>query len=131
MIYLDNNATTRPLDEVIEAMSCAATERYANASSVAASMLGVDRIRVEAAQAVCKLLNAEEPDCFYFTSCATESNNWVFGPIVYEVDGRTVVISEIEHASVIAPAQRLPKDGFCVVEAKVTKDGVIDVGHFA
>jgi cysteine desulfurase len=62
MIYLDNNATTQPTAHVVEAMLPYLTECYFNASASTAAFTGADKPRGEAAAAMARLLNAEEPD---------------------------------------------------------------------
>jgi cysteine desulfurase len=127
MIYADNNATTRPLDEVIEVMARVSRENYVNPSSTAGAIIGADRIQLQAAEALRQLINAEEIDGFYFTSGATESNNWVMGPIARSLPLRTIIISDIEHPSVTAASELLISEGFRVLQAPVTKDGLVDL----
>jgi cysteine desulfurase len=131
MIYLDNNATTRPHDDVIEAMVVCMREDYVNPSSQAGGLMGADSLRASAAAAMTRLLHAEDPECFVFTSGATESNNWVLGPIARSCSGRTVAISTIEHASVSEPAQALKKEGFYVRSLPVDRHGVLDLNALA
>lgn len=125
MIYLDNNATTQPTAGVVEAVLRYLSECYFNASASSAPFTGADKPRREAAVAMAKLLNAEEPECFVFTSGATESNNWVFSSITKARKAGTVLISAIEHASVSEPAAQLARFGFNVVEIPVDGQGVL------
>jgi cysteine desulfurase len=125
MIYLDNNATTQPTDCVVEAMLPYLTKCYYNASASTAVFTGADKPRCEAAASMARLLNAEEPECFFFTSGATESNNWIFSSLT---KGRTVgrvLVSAVEHASVSEPATELARVGFEVVEIPVDGHGVV------
>ena len=125
MIYLDNNATTQPTARVVEAMLPYLTECYFNASASTAVFTGADRPRRDAAAAMATLLNAEEPDCFTFTSGATESNNWVFSSFARGRKAGRVLVSAIEHASVAEPAAELARAGFEVVEVPVDGQGVV------
>jgi cysteine desulfurase len=125
VIYLDNNATTQPSARVVEAMLPYLTECYFNASASTAAFTGADKPRCEAAAAMAMLLNAEEPDCFTFTSGATESNNWVFSSLSRGRKAGRVLISAIEHASVAEPAAELARVGFEIVEAPVDAQGVV------
>jgi cysteine desulfurase len=125
MIYFDNNATTQPTKRVVEAMLPYLTERYFNASASTSVFTGVDKPRSEAAVAMAKLVNAEEPDCFAFTSGATESNNWVLSSFAKTAKTGRVVISAVEHASVSEPSAELGRGGFELVEVPVDADGVI------
>ncbi len=125
MIYLDNNATTQPTARVVEAMLRYLTECYFNASASIAAFTGADKPRSEAATALARLLNAEEPDCFMFTSGATESNNWVFSSFARRRKTGRVLVSAIEHASVAEPAAELARVGLDVVEVPVDAQGVV------
>jgi cysteine desulfurase len=125
MIYLDNNATTQPTTRVVEAMLPYLTECYFNASASTVAFTGADKPRGQAAAAMARLLNAEEPDCFTFTSGATESNNWVFSSFAKGRKIGRVLVSAIEHASVSEPTSELARVGFEVVEVPVDAQGVV------
>ena len=118
MIYLDNNATTQPTKRVVEAMLPYLAECYFNASASTAAFTGADKPRREAAAAMSRLLNAEEPDCFTFTSGATESNNWVFSSFASVHKAERVLVSALEHSSVAGPSAKLAHVGFDVVDGK-------------
>lgn len=125
MIYLDNNATTQPTARVVESMLPYLTACYFNASASTAVFTGADKPRSDAAAAMAKLLNAEEPDCFTFTSGATESNNWVLSSVARGRNVGRVLVSAVEHASVSEPAAELARVGFEVIEAPVDAQGVV------
>jgi cysteine desulfurase len=72
-----------------------------------------------------KLLNAEEPECFTFTSGATESNNWVFSALRKGLKAGRILVSAIEHSSISEPAAALARCGFEVVEVPVDGRGVV------
>jgi cysteine desulfurase len=125
-VYLDYNATT-PLDpRVADALSQATLEFYANPSSPhvpgrrAATALRAAREQVASA------VNAL-PDEIVFTSGATESNNLaILGCARAVRDRRTILVSAVEHKSVLEPARTLRAHGFRVVEIPVRSSGVID-----
>ena len=125
MIYLDNNATTQPTARVVESMLPYLTECYFNASASTAGLTGADKPRREATAALAKLLNAEEPECFAFTSGATESNNWVFFSLARGSRFGRALISSVEHASVAEPAAELVRIGIEVVEVPVDPQGIV------
>ena len=73
-IYLDNNATTRPADEVVLAMQAALSEHWANPSSVHRAGQAV-RQKIELArEAVSKLIGCRDRE-MVFTSGGTEGAN--------------------------------------------------------
>jgi cysteine desulfurase len=127
MIYLDNNATTKPTPRVVEAMMPYLQECYFNASASIAVFSGADKPRRDAAIGMSELLNAEEPDCFFFTSGATESNNWVIFSVAKNNAGGRIIVSEIEHPSLAEPASELTSRGFDVVRLPVNQNGVVDL----
>lgn len=131
MIYLDNNATTQPTARVVEAMLPYLTKCYFNASTSTAAFTGADKPRCEAAAAMAKLLNAEEPECFTFTSGATESNNWVFSSLAKGRKTGRILVSAVEHASVADPATELSRAGFEVVEVPVDGQGTLRLDALA
>lgn len=97
--YFDNAATT-PLDpRVRDAMLPFLEDAFGNANSIHAWGMrahdAVERARAQVAQ----LIGAEDPSQVYFTSGATESNNWVLNAAA------EVVISPFEHSSIRDPAR--------------------------
>lgn len=124
-VYLDNNATTRPLDEVADAADHATRELWANPSSV--HRLGQQvRQRIELArQQVARLIGAE-PRELVFTSGGTEADNLaLFG--VAPLEKLTLITTRVEHSAVREPAERLAKDGAAVAYAEVDHDGRVAV----
>ena len=130
MIYLDNNATTQTSPNAVAAMLPYFTECYFNPSSSTTAFTAAEAPRRGAANAMAKLLNAETPDCFSFTSGATESNNWTFAAVAKAYKTGSVVISAIEHPSVYEPAQELARLGFNVIEVPVDQHGVVRLDAF-
>lgn len=128
IVYLDNNATTKPTPAVVRAMLQYFEDCYFNASAPTAAFTGVEKPRYDAARAMAQLLNAEDHDCFVFTSGATESNNWVFFAIARAERAGRIIISSIEHSSVSEPAFELTRQGFEVIELPVNDQGVVSLG---
>ncbi len=131
MIYLDNNATTQPSTHVVEAMLPYLTDCFFNPASSSTAFTGADKPRQQASVNMTQLLNAEGPECFVFTSGATESNNWVFRDLLTKRGRGRIVISAIEHASIIEPATALRDHKFEVIEAPVDRDGLIILDELA
>jgi cysteine desulfurase len=110
MIYLDNNATTRPDPTVVEAMLPYWTELYLNPSSVAGDMLGAAVPIQTAKQSLAQLIQAESNEIF-LTSGATESNNWVIQSLalrhIHQKGSFRILVSAIEHPSVLETIEAL------------------------
>jgi len=129
-IYLDHNATTPTRPEVIEAMVRCYREGYANPTSQHRPGQRAHRQLEEAREQIAQLLGAElagrEPDRVVFTSGGTEANNLaILGlPGVHRNSppGR-IVISAIEHPSVIEPAALLLEQGWRLDTVPVDKEG--------
>ena len=105
-IYLDNNATTRILPAVVEAMDECYRQGYANPASQHAEGRRARRVLEEARTGIAKILGADvggsHPDRLIFTSGGTESNNLAIRGLIRDTS-RPVMASRIEHASVLAP----------------------------
>jgi cysteine desulfurase len=127
MIYLDNNATTRPFPKVVEAMVPYLSDCFLNPAASTAAFTSAGVPREAAAMELAKLFNAEGTECFTFTSGATESNNWVFSSILKTYRAGSVLISTVEHPSVSEPAAELARNGIKVIEIPVDERGVINL----
>lgn len=127
IIYLDYNATTPCAPEVVEAILPFFQTHFANASS-AHSMGRRAAQAVERARRQVAILIGCSAEDLRFTSGATESNNLVLLGLLYRrYSKRRIVVSAIEHKSVLEPCRRLSEQGFEVIEIPVTRDGIIDI----
>lgn len=128
MIYLDY-AANAPVDkEVLDVFNEATTKYFANPNSM--HRLGVEAKEAidKATKNIAKNLGVSEDEVIY-TSGASESNNLVIQglPERYKSRGKHIIISKLEHSSIVAPAQRMQELGFEVDMVGVTKDGLIDI----
>ena len=129
--YLDNNATTRPAPEVVEAMMPFFTERWGNASSMYEFGGRVHRDLEEARAKVAALLGASEPSEIVFTSCGSESDNHaLFGTVEALGPETTVITSQVEHPAVLQPCRALEERGRRVVRVGVHRDGTLDMDAY-
>jgi len=132
-IYLDHNATTPPRPEVIEAVARCLRDGYANPASQHQLGQRARRALEQARETVAEILSADttgsEPDRVIFTSGGTESNNLAVFGLAYSrgTDPAHLVVSAIEHASVMEPAQALLENGWGLDCLGVDSDGVIRV----
>ncbi len=124
MIYLDHHATTPVDPEVIAAMSPWWAERIGNASNSHHAAGRAARSAVEHARGhVAALLDAD-PREVIFTSGATEANNWVLQGLLEDgPDGRELLVSAVEHKSILEPADRLRRRGVTVRRVPVDAVG--------
>ena len=107
LVYLDNNATTACAPEVVAAMAPYWASAFGNAESGHLAGRIVHRAVEAARTTVADALDAD-PDQVFFTSGATEGNNWIFQAFAdSNSTARRVVVSAIEHKSVLNAAKRL------------------------
>lgn len=99
MIYLDNAATTRVRDEVIDIMVKYLKENYGNPSSLYDFGYSVSKDINSCREVIAKYINCKAEEVF-FNSCATEGNNTAIFGAISTAKGKNVVSTEIEHSSV-------------------------------
>ena len=123
-VYLDNAATTKPCSECVEAILSALNENYGNPSSLHRAGLNAQLAVDKARKSVADALGAT-PECIYFTSGATESNNLAIRGVAaaYGKRKRKIVVSSVEHASVAETMTDLEQNGFEVVRVSPREDG--------
>jgi cysteine desulfurase len=128
MIYWDHNSTTPCAPEVVEAMQRYWIEEYGNPSSSHIMGRRAALAIKKAREQVADLINAL-PAEVVFTSGATESNNLLFLGILLSprIERKRIVVSSIEHKSVLEPARLLEEHGFEIVKLPVSTIGVVDV----
>ena len=128
-VYLDYHATT-PVDRrVVDAMLPYFTECFGNPASSGHQWGWKAQEAVEQARRnVAGLIGATARE-IVFTSGATESNNLAIQGVAAEAppERRHVVVSAIEHKSVLEAAARLQRSGWRVTVLPVRKDGMIDL----
>src|SRR5579871_3738554 len=128
-VYLDHHATTPVDPRVLDAMLPYFTEQFGNAASSThqwgwKAQAAVEQARRDVAAAIGA--SARE---IVFTSGATESNNFAICGLAEAAppDRRRIVVSAIEHKSVLEPAHRLAESGWEVVTLPVGRDGRVDL----
>lgn len=122
LIYLDANATTRPLQSVIEAIAEAMRAGPANPSSPHEAGARARRLLEAARDDVCELLPGAEPEGVVFTSGGTEGNNAVVQGYCQKHPDAIVVTSNAEHPSVTRPVCAMPRHAQVPVSANGTLD---------
>ncbi|GHT37041.1 cysteine desulfurase IscS [Endomicrobiia bacterium] len=123
-IYLDNQSNTKLDERVFDAMKPFFLEYYGNPQSIY-SLGSVSKDALETARRqVAALINAD-PKEIIFTSCGTESNNLAIKGIAdaLKVKGKHIIVSEIEHFSILNSVKRLQKEGFEITYLPVDAKG--------
>ncbi len=144
MIYLDHNATTPVLPEVLEAMMPYLTTEWGNPSSAYKFGAKLKSVIETAREQVAELIGAHPMDVI-FTSCATESNNAAIAAAlratgVPPVNGesqtragrpwhakRHIVTSQVEHSSVLNYCMALERQGCRVTYLPVDREGLLNL----
>jgi len=126
-VYLDNNATTRVLPEVAEAMLPFLTEHYGNPSSIHRFGSAVGERLADAREQVANLIGATDPIEIIFTSCGTEGDNAAIrGVLEARPNKRHIVTTQVEHPAVLGLCQHLEKKGYRVTWLSVDENGGLD-----
>lgn len=125
-VYLDNNATTRPLPEVRAAMLSALGDEFGNPSSVhEAGERGRTQLRTARRQ-LADLLGCD-PDQLLFTSGGTEANTQVLLSAVAGRPTPRIVTTTVEHSSIIHLCEHLRTKSVDTVLLPVDEHGLIDL----
>lgn len=128
-IYLDNNSTTRIFDDVIDEMAACHRQGLLNPASQHRSGRAARRVLEDARDDIGRMLGArsEAPsqDRIIVTSGGTESNNLAIHGLVSGPGN--IVISRIEHPSVVEPAERLEALGYELRWIPVSRSGHVHV----
>ena len=130
MIYLDNCATTKPYKEALDAFVEVNTSYYGNPASINKFGKTTNKLLSAARAQVATILGVGEESIF-FTSCATESNNIaLLGSVEHKKDfGNRIIVSKIEHPSVLETFRELERRGFILDYVNVDENGIIDLNH--
>ena len=127
MIYLDNSATTRPFDSVIDAMSICMRDAYFNASAAYKPAVDVDRAIRTCRKLIAAQVGALE-DEVYFTSGGTESDNLaILGVASLLRKPQNFVCSVIEHPAVLETIHRVEAMGHEVRLMPINENGIVDL----
>jgi cysteine desulfurase len=142
-IYLDHNATTPTRSEVVESMIRCYREGHGNPASQHQHGQRARRVLEDARERIAEILGANltcaQPDRLVFTSGGTEANNLAILGIAEarQESGRAgqtpgqIVVSAIEHASVLESAERLLEQGWRLDTLGVSGAGVVDVDQLS
>ena len=126
--YLDNSATTPLCDAAKQWMRRAMEESWGNPSSLHAVGLAAEALFKESRAAVAKALHCKDTQLL-FTSGGTEANNLALlgAAAARRRDGGRVLVSAVEHPSVMKAAEHLAREGFDVQKIPVDRFGAISL----
>ena len=135
-IYLDNNATTALTTQVLRKQTKALFEIYGNPSDP--YRIGViakremEKARLKLADLIGANMSSNIRDRIVFTSCATEANNAVFNSATkLNPRKKHIIVSSVEHLSVLEVARDLEKSGYKVSFVPVNQDGKLDLDYLS
>lgn len=128
MIYLDYAASTPVDDEALNEFIRVSKEYYANPNSNHTLGMKAKMVIDEATKNIAKLLNVKENEIIY-TSGSSESNNLVIKGVCerYKSRGKHILISSLEHNSIVSSCTYLQELGFEVEIIPVDKYGIINI----
>lgn len=128
MVYLDYAAATPIDNEVLDTYYEISKKYYANPNSSHKMGLEAKELIKECTNNIANTLNVL-PEEIIYTSGATESNNLVIKGICerYKNRGKHILISALEHNSIISAVTSMSEKGFEVEVIPVTKEGIIDI----
>jgi cysteine desulfurase len=130
-IYLDNNATSKVAEEVLEEIKPFFCELYGNPSSMHTFGGQVGR-KIRAAREQVAALLGVDPSEIIFTSCGTESDNTAIkGTLAAVPERRKVITSRVEHPAVLQVCRSLESHGYTIVEIPVDNQGRLDFERLA
>ncbi|MHB8859538.1 MAG: cysteine desulfurase family protein [Thermoleophilia bacterium] len=126
-IFLDNAATTRTDPEVLEAMGEWLGDNFGSPATLYAFGSQAKQAIEAARQHVADLIGSDQKDV-YFTSGATEANNWAIKGVAeaLEEKGKHIITNQAEHHSILMPCGYLEKKGWDVTYLPVDGDGLVD-----
>lgn len=128
MPYLDNNATTKPAPEVIEAMLPFLTTRWGNPSSLYPFGNELGQVLDAARTKIASLIGAARSAEILFTSGGTEANHLAIrGTLLAHPQKKHIVISVVEHSSILNLCKLLEADGYTVTYLPVDSSGQISL----
>lgn len=130
VIYLDNNATTRVLPEVLEAMLPYFGDKYGNASSIHSFGGGNKKVIEEARRQVAALINAAAPEII-FNAGGTEGDSTAINSALKTFpDKKHIITSAVEHPAVLEVFKNLAAQGYRVDYIGVDEFGRFDMERF-
>lgn len=129
MIYLDNAATTKPHEDVIESYTQMNQLYFFNPNSPHGAGIKIAHLIDKARKNIKQYLNLNDKFDVIFTSGATESNNIALQGMAQTKKrfGNTILTTKMEHPSVLETMRALEEQGFNLKYINTTSDGKLDL----
>lgn len=126
-IYLDSASTTQIRTEVIQEMTKVLTGDYGNPSSTHSFGRNAKNILELSRKSIAKQLNCSSQEII-FTSCGTESNNWILRSAVKDLKVKRIITSKIEHHAVLHAVEALQNEYDIQVDyVAIRPNGEVDI----
>ena len=123
-VYFDNSATTKPYDEVIEAVSKGMKEYFGNPSSLHKIGMNCERRLNEAREYFASTIKCNKEE-IYFTSGGSEGNNLILKGLLKP--GHHLITTSFEHHSIISTCKYLEEKGVKITYLDVDSEGRISL----
>lgn len=127
-IYLDNAATTRTSEEVVNAMLPYFTENYGNPSSIYEIGQRSKEAITTAREQIAEVIGAKTEE-IYFTAGGSEADNWALKAAfeVYSQKGHHIITTKIEHHAILHTCEYLEKKGAEITYLDVDENGLVNL----
>jgi cysteine desulfurase len=132
-VYLDNNATTPLLPEVVDAMLPFYKNRFGNASSLYSVGRDAKKALEESRETIARVLGASKKECICFTGSGSEADNMALRGVArcLRQKGKHIVTSAVEHHAIMNTCKDLETDGFEVTYVKPDESGLVSAAAVA
>ena len=127
-IYLDNAATTRTSEEVVNAMLPYFTENYGNPSSIYEIGQRSKEAITTAREQIAEVIGAKTEE-IYFTAGGSEADNWALKAAfeAYSQKGHHIITTKIEHHAILHTCEYLEKKGAEITYLDVDENGLVNL----
>lgn len=127
-IYLDNAATTRTSEEVVNAMLPYFTENYGNPSSIYEIGQRSKEAITTAREQIAEVIGAKTEE-IYFTAGGSEADNWALKAAfeAYSQKGNHIITTKIEHHAILHTCEYLEKKGAEITYLDVDENGLVNL----
>lgn len=122
MVYFDNAATTAMSESALDALMEVSRNQYGNPSSIYGFGRKTKELLEKSREIIAGCIGAE-PEEIYFTSCGTESDNWVMSQI--GSGWNSGITSVIEHHAILYPAEKKVAEGHNIRFLSVDENGMV------